>query len=430
MCDYSCWNKTFELVEQCVVDNSGVKSSLVNEKDMLLNLLQVHCWKNPTRHVSCGQLQIEFYLTEQELGAEACKSSSIKKSSCPGECKTMMTKATNFLGCCLGSQQVYATANKLSDPTDILGTYLYWSKDYCGIKVPARCPGQIISQLREVSGECNTKVMSLNRLSECSADWYKFQFVIMLTREAALASSCYNSTSCMSTVDHYIQSLAHDADVLCLANCHKHLVATLEACYVDLYNASSSALVPLSLLCYDTSTTLTNTINNCAVRYQMHMSHHQLYDDPCNLPSYKNGQCIKACLTHLNNLTDAGLGCCLVSLVESGISRIEPNIVSNLNVCMSHQSKSKQTCKHHIIPSPSPSSLPSSTPSERPSEQPKPQPKSKSTYIPAIVGGVLAALALLLALLALLAHFYCKEDQKEGADGVLLTSPIQDHRST
>ena len=110
-----------------------------------------------------------------------------------------------------------------------------------------------------------------------------------------------------------------------------------------------------------------------------------------------------------------------MSLVESGISRIEPNIVSNLNACMSHQSKSTQTCKHHIIPSPSPSSLPSSTPSERPSEQPKPQPKSKSTNVPAIVGGVVAALVLLVAL-GLFAHFYLKQKSKEteteGVDGM------------
>jgi hypothetical protein len=100
MCEYNCWEKMFDLVMHCVQDNTGARVSFLNERDRLLNVIEVSCWENPHKNVSCGQLAIEFHLTQQEDILKnktiPCDVSKIKQGQCPSQCSTV-----DFIGRCL-----------------------------------------------------------------------------------------------------------------------------------------------------------------------------------------------------------------------------------------------------------------------------------------------------------------------------------------
>ena len=51
----------------------------------------------------------------------------------------MMSKAKDSLGCCVGSQQDFAVANRISDEADTLANHTYWNRHHCNVRVPDRC---------------------------------------------------------------------------------------------------------------------------------------------------------------------------------------------------------------------------------------------------------------------------------------------------
>jgi hypothetical protein len=166
------------------------------EKDFLLETLQVLCSRNSLfQDVSCGELEIKYYLSQHESDVSAgdnkkqCQGTRIVRGSCPNECHLMMSEAKDALGCCIGSQQDFAVANSISDGTDVLANHTYWNRHHCSIRVPDRCSATVISQFREVSDHCKQQLKSLDVPHSCDVDWHALQAVIKLDSFAALSVS-------------------------------------------------------------------------------------------------------------------------------------------------------------------------------------------------------------------------------------------------
>jgi hypothetical protein len=281
------------------------------EKDFLLETLQVLCSRNSLfQDVSCGELEIKYYLSQHESDVSAgdnkkqCQGTRIVRGSCPNECHLMMSEAKDALGCCIGSQQDFAVANSISDGTDVLANHTYWNRHHCSIRVPDRCSATVISQFREVSDHCKQQLKSLDVPHSCDVDWHALQAVIKLDSFAALSTSCHASGRCISRAEHYIRSLGNISHQICADECVDYLEETLKICSAELQESNSTALIPLLLLCHNTRI----EGQSCGVQYLSFMSNYEHQLNSCFVDRDNQGG---LCLNCEDSLSGGEIGCCV-----------------------------------------------------------------------------------------------------------------------
>lgn len=190
--------------------------------------------------------------------------------------------------------------------------------------------------------------------------------------------------------------------MLCSPECQTHLVNSLQACSVELENASSSALIPLTLLCYNTSK---SNGQNCAVQYQMDMNQRQPSIDPCMTDSGKEGRCPVACQEHLQKFANQGIGCCFENQSQDTSAYLSVNYYKNLKSCLPSL---KDPCGRSVLPTsttkvpPSESSIePHSNATTSKPNVPKPRHKSSSSNVGLIVGVVVTAVVIIVVVVVI-----------------------------